>query len=58
MTKQEIRLINSMGNVWNKFLQLPKQHPSDQQEFQFHIHALQNIVASREGYRQLKKKKK
>lgn len=52
MTEQENQLVESLGNCWNQFLQLPELHPCDNQEFMVHIHALQNMVFARDGFRQ------
>jgi hypothetical protein len=57
MSSEEIVLMDSLGDAFEKFKELDEVHPSDRQEFAFHIHALQNIVLSREGlteYRRIK----
>jgi hypothetical protein len=53
MTTDEIEILNATRDVWNKFIELPVLHPSDQGEFCQHIHALQNIILAREGVRKL-----
>jgi len=51
MTQQEIELVDNLGDCFNAFVKLDQLHQSDNREFEFHIHALQNIVLSREGLR-------
>jgi hypothetical protein len=53
MTTPELKTISAISEVWNAFLQLPMIHPDDQNEFRFHIHALQNMILAREGIRVL-----
>jgi hypothetical protein len=54
MRNEEKELVELLGECWNKFHAMPELHPCDRQEFVFHIHALQNMVYAREGYRQYK----
>jgi hypothetical protein len=54
MTDLEFKAINATKEVWNAFLLLPVVHPDDQNDFRHHVHALQNIILSREGLRTLK----
>lgn len=54
MTDQEIKVIDLTKEVWNEFIKLPKQHQADEQEFCYHIHALQNMILAREGLRKLR----
>lgn len=51
MTKEEIELFEATGELVNKFFALEPGHSHDGQEFVFHIHAIQNIILSREGLR-------
>lgn len=37
--------------AWNDFIELDQQNQIDLREFSFHIHALQNILASRVAVR-------
>lgn len=53
MTRDERDLVEEIGEIFNMIVRLPKQHPSDISEAQFHIHALQNIILARDSYRQL-----
>lgn len=54
VTEQEKKILDMTGEVWNAFLTLPVEHPSDRDEFMRNIHALQNIILSRSAYRVLK----
>lgn len=51
MTSLEVKAIDATKELWNAFLQLPEMHPDDQNDFRYHIHALQNIILAREGQR-------
>lgn len=53
MTKEERELLADLGNCYNKFIEMPILHHSDQGDFCFHIHALQNIVFARDGMRNI-----
>lgn len=53
VTEQEMMVMNKSAELWNEFLKLEKIHPHDIPDFQFHLHALQNIILSRSGYREL-----
>jgi hypothetical protein len=52
MSNEEIELMNLTGELANKFFSLEQEHSHDVKEFVFHIHAIQNIILSREGIRQ------
>lgn len=51
MTPEELVLMGITGALWNKFLEMNKEHPSDQDEFRFHLHAIQNIIVAQVGMR-------
>lgn len=51
MKKKEKKVIASLVKAYNRFIELPVMHPSDQAEFCQGINALQNIVMSREAIR-------
>lgn len=53
MTTDEIKVLDLTKETWNAFLQLPEQHEDDNDDFRFHIHALQNIILAREGVRKM-----
>ncbi len=47
LTADEKRVLSLTADLWNSFLLLPKQHPSDASEFQLAIHQLQALIALR-----------
>lgn len=51
LTDAEARIAQLLGQVWNEYLLLPKEHPMEQQEFCTAIHACQDMVLSRAGRR-------
>lgn len=53
MTTIELQAIEAIKEAWSTYLQLQEMHPDDQNDFRFHIHALQNIILAREGQRVL-----
>lgn len=53
MMEEEKELLNLTGEIWNKYLDLPILHPNDQQEFMYHLHAIQRIIMSREFLRNI-----
>jgi hypothetical protein len=53
LTDAEKALLNKLGDAFNEFVVLPRQHFMEVQDFVVHLHVLQNIVASRPAYRQL-----
>lgn len=54
LTKKEIELCEKAGQISFDFRDLPAQHTSDVIDINFHVHAIQNIIFQREGYRQYK----
>ena len=52
MEEQEIKVLNNLADAWNEFLKLKIQHPDDEPEFKYHIHAIQNIVMARKAARE------
>lgn len=53
MTTLELKAIETTKDAWIAFMQLPIMHTDDQNDFRYHIHALQNIILAREGQRAL-----
>jgi len=51
LTHEEINLACKLGECATAFSRLEQLHPSDGEEFVFHIHALQNIVVARAAVR-------
>lgn len=47
LTDEEQNLVDALGNVWNKFLELPNEHPCDNQEFCTIIHQAQRMIECR-----------
>ncbi len=45
ITDVEKRVLAGLNAAYGAWLDLPEKHPSDLQEFVFHLHALQNMVA-------------
>lgn len=58
MTQQEIKVLELTKETWNAFLELPDQHEDDNDDFRFHIHAIQNIILAREGVRKMEEPSK
>ena len=52
-TPQEEAVAVALGECWNAFLKLPREHPDDIEEFRHGIHGLQNIVLARLARRAL-----
>jgi hypothetical protein len=58
MTKEEKALLDSLGECWNQFTKLSDwvidgARSCDTKDFEFHIHALQNIVLARNTMREI-----
>ena len=51
MTDNEREIIDLLVETWNKFLELPVEHPDQVTEFRYGIHNLQNQVGSRAVWR-------
>lgn len=55
-TEDETKAIKLSADLWNAFIELPRQHPSDTADFLVAIHAIQRILGyrpmSRNGYLQ------
>lgn len=54
VTEQERIITRMLGDVWNLFLQLPKEHPMQDTEFCMAIHRCQDMVFARSGIRAAK----
>lgn len=54
VTEKEYQIARMLGDVWNLFLELPKEHPMQDQEFCTAIHRCQDMVLSRAGTRAVK----
>lgn len=53
LTPLERAVLETLVEAHNCFVKLPEQHPADVTEWAFHLHALQNLVASRSGFREI-----
>jgi hypothetical protein len=51
MTEAEKKVLNKLVEAHNAFIELAEYHPSDITEWVHGMHALQNIVMSREAVR-------
>lgn len=51
MTNQEKIVMENLVSAWNTFLDLPIEHPDDQNEFRRAIHSAQLLVLARPGRR-------
>lgn len=54
MTKEELKLFEKTGDLFIEYKKLPELHPDDLIDFKFHIHALQNIILSRQAFAEYK----
>lgn len=55
LTPDERRIIEALGHCFTAFQRLPVLHPADAYDMEHAIHAAQNIVLSRSGFRELHK---
>lgn len=51
MTPAERAVVDQLAAAWNAFMQLPVEHPMDQDEFCRGIHVLQDKVLARPARR-------
>lgn len=56
VTETEYQIARMLGDAWNLFCQLPKEHPMQDQEFCSAIHKCQDMVLSRAGIRAIKER--
>lgn len=54
VTEQEYQIVRGLGDIWNLFLELPNEHPMQNQEFCQAIHRCQDMVFARAGIRAVK----
>lgn len=54
ITAKESQIVDDLADIWNKFLELPKEHPSEHQDFADGVHVLQRLVFARAGRRSFK----
>ena len=51
LTQQEEAILILTEEVWNKFLELPINHPMEANEMAIKIHDIQRMIISRPGFR-------
>jgi hypothetical protein len=56
-TDEELEIYNLLSDAWNKYLELPQQHPDDINEFRLYIHQLQEKMLCRPVVRLVGKSK-
>ncbi len=47
MDKNEQKVLDSLVDAWNSFVELPVMHPDDHDEFRHSLHNLQRIIGIR-----------
>lgn len=52
ITEAEMQIVQMLGDVWNEYLKLPVEHPTEQSEFCTAIHACQDKILARTGRRE------
>lgn len=58
VTEQEYLIARLLGDAWDMFLKLPKEHSMQDAEFCSAIHRCQELVLSRAGIRAIKERDK
>lgn len=51
LTQQEEAILILTEEVWNRFLELPINHPMEKDEMAIKIHDIQRMIISRPGFR-------
>ncbi|MCQ2994031.1 hypothetical protein NLO95_07870 [Pseudomonas syringae] len=51
VTDREAFVVGLLAGIWNEYLKLPEEHPTERQEFCSAIHACQDKVLARAGRR-------
>lgn len=51
LTQEEEEILELTAELWNKFLQLPINHPMEANEIAMKIHDIQRMIISRPGFR-------
>lgn len=52
MTDKEKAVIQALIEAWNRYIELPNEHPDDHTEFRHGIHRLQEKIMARPGRRE------
>lgn len=50
-TKEEEEILMLTEEIWNRFLELPINHPMEMDEMAIKIHDIQRMIISRPGFR-------
>lgn len=51
LTKEEEEILMLTEEIWNRFLELPINHPMEMDEMAIKIHDIQRMIISRPGFR-------
>ena len=51
LTQEEEEILRLTEEVWNRFLELPINHPMEMNEMAIKIHDIQRMIISRPGFR-------
>lgn len=51
LTQEEEAILRLTEEVWNRFLELPINHPMEKDEMAIKIHDIQRMIISRPGFR-------
>lgn len=51
LTKEEEAILRLTEEIWNRFLELPINHPMEMNEMAIKIHDIQRMIISRPGFR-------
>lgn len=56
LTQEEEAILRLIEEIWNRFLELPINHPMEMDEMAIKIHDIQRMIISRPGFRMNKEK--
>lgn len=51
LTQKEEAILRLTEEIWNRFLELPINHPMERDEMAIKIHDIQRMIISRPGFR-------
>lgn len=51
LTQEEEAILRLTEEIWNRFLELPINHPMEKDEMAIKIHDIQRMIISRPGFR-------
>ena len=54
LTNEEKAVLAALVVAWETFLKIPVEHADDKNDFRFHLHALQNLIAARPAFREIR----